>query len=120
MHKPKRRAPTFWKDGPNDPSVLRGELGRRFLSAFVSDFARKGRRTIEQLRRQRRQDYLRLALALLPKEFRVKEVELTEVSDAELAESLAAIRTLVKQQEKERSSIGTSLAKIDSDTPSPD
>jgi hypothetical protein len=50
-----------------DPSELRGVLGHAFLTALVTDFKAKGRRLIPQLRKERRQDYLKLVFALLPK-----------------------------------------------------
>src|SRR5438045_526115 len=43
-----------------DPSELRGVLGHAFLTALVTDFKAKGRRLIPQLRKERRQDYLKL------------------------------------------------------------
>jgi hypothetical protein len=94
------RTLTIWKDSPQDPAVLRGKLGSRFLSAFLSDFTHNGRRAIQGLRRTRRQDYLKLALALLPKEILIKQVEFPEMDDAEFAETLAAVRLVAKQAEE--------------------
>ena len=68
MHKPTGRRRTYLKDGPNDPSALRGELGSRFLAALQADFASEGANAIQKLRRERLQDYLKLIAALLPKE----------------------------------------------------
>jgi len=58
-----------------DPSQLRGVLGEAFLSALVSDFKAKGRRIIPRLRRERRQDYLKLILGLLPRPSQGKDVD---------------------------------------------
>ena len=90
---------TIWKDSPQDPAVLRGKLGSRFLSAFLADFMRNGHRAIQELRRTRRQDYLKLALALLPKEILIKEVKFPEMDDQEFAETLAAVRRMAKAAE---------------------
>jgi hypothetical protein len=85
---------------PFDPSALRGALSKRFLQALADDFARHGARTFRMLRRHRRQDYLKLIAALLPKEYRIKEIELAEISDEELAAMLDMLRKLTGQQEQ--------------------
>jgi hypothetical protein len=69
-----------------DPSELRGVLGHAFLTALVIDFKAKGRRLIPQLRKERRQDYLKLVFALLPKTFRIFDIDLPRITEEEEAE----------------------------------
>jgi hypothetical protein len=69
-----------------DPSELRGVLGHAFLTALVTDFKAKGRRLIPQLRKERRQDYLKLVFALLPKSFRIFDIDLPRITEEEEAE----------------------------------
>jgi hypothetical protein len=85
---------------PFDPSGLRGGLGERLLRALANDFSRHGARAVSLLRRKRRQDYLKLIAALMPKEFRIRQVELPDMTDEELAKSLAAIKAMIALQEK--------------------
>jgi hypothetical protein len=67
---------------------------------------RNGPRAIQELRRDRRQDYLKLALALLPKEILIKKVEFPEMDDKEFAETLAAVRLMAKQAEEAQAGRG--------------
>ena len=83
-----------------DPSGLRGALGQRLLRALAKDFERHGARAVGLLRRERRQDYLKLIAALLPKEFRIREVELPDMTDEELQKSLTAVKAMIASQEK--------------------
>ena len=69
-----------------DPSELRGVLGHAFLTELVTDFKTKGRRLIPQLRKERRQDYLKLVFALLPKSFRIFDIDLPRITEEEEAE----------------------------------
>jgi hypothetical protein len=84
-----------------DPSVTRGAIGKGLLSALAADFARHGAREIRTLRQERRHDYLKLVLALLPKEFRIKEIELPEIADDELAEMIEALRAAIAEKKRQ-------------------
>jgi len=85
---------------PFDPSGLRGVLGQRLLRALAKDFERHGARAVGLLRRERRHDYLKLIAALLPKEFRIRNIELPDMTDEELARTLAAVKAMLAWQEK--------------------
>jgi hypothetical protein len=63
-----------------DPSELRGVLGHAFLTELVIDFKTRGRRLIPQLRKERRQDYLKLVFALLPKSFRIFDIDMPSMT----------------------------------------
>jgi hypothetical protein len=100
MHKTTGRRRLYQKGGPNDPSALRGELGSRFLAALRADFAHRGGRAIRKLRRERLQDYLKLVTALLPKEYRIREVELDEMPMDEFNALRDLVREMLARQEK--------------------
>jgi hypothetical protein len=86
---------------PNfDPSAARGALGQAFVRAITTDFERWGARRLRRLRRQRPTDYFRLVAALLPKEFRIREVELPDMTDEELAATLDKVRQLIAQDRR--------------------
>src|SRR5262249_5647972 len=86
---------------PFDPSAARGTLGQSFVRTVMSDFERYGPRRLKRLRRQRPQDYFRLVFALLPKEFRLREVELPDMSDHEFYVVTKTIRTIVAAQKQQ-------------------
>ena len=80
------------------PSAARGALGQRFVHAVMADFERYGPSQIRRLRRRRPTEYLRLVAALLPKEYRIKEVavpELPEISDEELSTMFNKVKELI-------------------------
>ena len=89
-----------------DPSAIRGALGKAFLNVLVSDFSRHGRAVLKRLRRQRRQDYLKLAAAFLPKEYRLTEVPLPEMNEEEFAAVLSAVRAELAKRDKEQGGDG--------------
>jgi hypothetical protein len=85
-----------------DPSAIRGALGKTFLTRLAADFSRHGARIFPKLRKQRLQDYLKLVAAILPQEYRLKEVSFQDVSDQELAAMLSVLRVAIAEKEKEQ------------------
>jgi hypothetical protein len=117
MHKSKHKPPivigrgrNYFRGGPNDPSALRGELGSRFLAALKADFAHRGGRAIRSLRRKRLQDYLKLVITLLPKEYRIREVPLDEMPDDEFNALRDFVREALARHEGQGQQPGSSLA----------
>jgi hypothetical protein len=82
---------------PSHPAVIRGTLGKQFVTGLANDFARHGGRMFRKLRKRRQQDYLKLVAALLPKEYRVKEVEFPEEGFEKI---LQALKELIAEKEK--------------------
>src|SRR5262249_33943211 len=76
-------------DRRSDPSAIRGALGKEFLTRLAADFSRHGARIFPKLRKHRQQDYIKLVAAILPQEYRLKEVSFQDVSDQELAAMLS-------------------------------
>jgi len=77
------------------PAAGRDALGRAFLAALASDFARDGKSAIEMLRKERPHDYVKLIAALLPKEFDRPDSGLKDMTDDELARALDAVRCAI-------------------------
>ena len=84
-----------------DPNAARGALGQAFLRTLAASFRRDGAKRMRELSEQRPHDYLKLAAALLPKEYRLKEVDLTDMGDAELTRALTMVREAIRQKEQE-------------------
>jgi len=84
-----------------DPNAARGALGQAFLRALSASFRRDGAKRIKELSEQRPHDYLKLAAALLPKEYRLKAVDLSDMGDAELPRALAMVREAIRMKEEE-------------------
>ena len=87
--------------GNLDPNAARGALGQTFLRALAASFRRDGAKRMRELSEQRPHDYLKLAAALLPKEYRLKAVDLSDMGDAELTRALAMVREAIRQKEQE-------------------
>jgi len=69
------------------PKGARNKHSESFINAFAQDFEQHGAAVIEKVRKDRPQDYLKVAAALLPKQMEVKTAgtgSMSELSDAEL------------------------------------
>ena len=74
------------------PKGSRHKLGEDFVAALQADFMENGAATIEKVRDERPQDYLKVIASILPKEVNVNQSALQELSDDELANILDAVR----------------------------
>ena len=83
------------------PKGSRNRYSENFMHAFAQDFEQHGATVIEKVRKERPQDYLKVAASLLPKEMVIEPGRtrpLAELSDAELIELLASdIEVLVER-----------------------
>ena len=91
--------PYKWKPGvsPNPagrPKGARSKLGEAFVQAMHDDFQAHGANVIEKVRIEKPDQYLKVIASILPKELTVNTNALGEMSDDELAGTLAAIRDL--------------------------
>jgi len=87
---------------PYDPSRDRAKLAKGVLRGVVADFRRHRARIFPKLRKERQQDYIKLIVALLPKEYRVKDVDLSVLTDEEFTMLLNATREAVAEQKKKQ------------------
>lgn len=76
------------------PKGSRNKLGEAFLAAMHEDFEKHGVAVIEKVREEKPDQYLKVIASILPKELNVNTNALGEMSDDELAATLAAIRDL--------------------------
>lgn len=76
---------------PGRPKGSRNKLGEEFLKDLLANWEEHGADTIETVRTERPQDYLKVVAATLPKELNVKVNELDELTDEQLARQFAAV-----------------------------
>jgi hypothetical protein len=74
------------------PKGSRNRHSENFLNAFAQDFEQHGAAVSERVRKERPQDYLKVAASLLPKQMETETRRtrpLSELGDGELIELLA-------------------------------
>lgn len=69
-------------------------LGKLLVADLCEHYAQHGMKAIERVCEERPADYLKIAVALLPKELHVKADNLSTLTDAEFAQLVAAVRSL--------------------------
>jgi hypothetical protein len=104
---------TPWKPGQSGnpggrPKGSRNRLSEDFIRAFAEDFEVHGAAVIEEVRRERPSDYLKIAASLLPKDF-----ELTVNTNLETASILAAASTFSEAYAIARSMITTDVVEAE-------
>ena len=72
------------------PKGSRNKLGEAFLEALHNDFKSHGVEVIEEVRKEKPDQYLKVIASTLPKELNVKVSELDELTDDQLMRQLAA------------------------------
>ena len=83
------------KPGPGRPKgSTRYELGQDFVRDLHEAWQAKGKAAIDAVVTERPHEFLKVVAGLLPKDINVKIDNLSEIDDAELAASLAALRSL--------------------------
>jgi hypothetical protein len=80
--------------GAGRPPASRNRLSESFIQAVYEDFRLNGIAAIEKIRNEKPADYLKLIVAIIPKEVHVTERTLEDISDEELMETLDTLRSL--------------------------
>ena len=75
------------------PKGSRNRLSEHFIAAMSDDFDEHGISVIETVRAENPVDYLKIIASIVPKEIAVKDVNLDGLTDNELIEILAAVRS---------------------------
>lgn len=101
MHKQPRSAAErlaahAWKPGQSGnpkgrPKGSRNKFGEQFIEDFLADWEQHGAAAIRTVREERPQDYLKAAVAILPKEVKVVPGEFEDLSDDELTRYIRAL-----------------------------
>lgn len=79
--------------GPGRPKGSRNKLGEAFTEALHDDFAKHGIAAIQRVREEEPAQYVRVIASLLPKEVKVEQAPLAEMSDDELGRLIDIVRT---------------------------
>ena len=77
--------------GPGMPKGSRNKLSEDFLKALYDDFTAHGKATIEAMRVNDPSGYVKTIAGLLPKDVRVTDCRLVEMTDAEILSQLKGI-----------------------------
>lgn len=88
----------FEAGNPGRPKGSRNKLGEAFIEAMHDDFLEHGKTVIETVRAEKPDQYLKVIASILPKELHVKDASLDDMSDNELIELLAAVRSLAASE----------------------
>ena len=102
---PKQLTP--WQPGQSGnpagrPKGSRNKLGEAFVEALHDDFMAHGVSVIETVRTEKPDQYLKVVASLLPKELHVKDASLDDMSDTELVDLLAAVRSIIAAEPGEK------------------
>lgn len=84
--------------GPGNPGKPRGsrhKLGEAFIQALHDDFEKHGAETIEKVRAEKPDAYVKVIAGLLPKEFKIETV--SELTDEQLDAKLRQFATLLAE-----------------------
>ena len=77
--------------GPGRPVGSRNKLSTEFLDTLYEDFKAHGKATIEAARESDPVAYCRLVVSLLPRDVRITERRLVEMTDAEILAQLNGV-----------------------------
>jgi hypothetical protein len=77
--------------GAGRPRGARNKLAAAFLEALHEDFLTHGRGAIAETRKDKPEAYLRLLVAILPKDFSQRVSDYDELSDAELDRRIVSL-----------------------------
>lgn len=87
----------FGPGNPGKPKGSRHKLGEAFIAALHDDFEANGVSTIQRVREERPQDYVKVVASLLPKEFKIETV--SDLTDEQLDARLRQLVDVVQRIE---------------------
>jgi hypothetical protein len=76
---------------PGRPKGARNKLGEAFLADLLANWEKHGVETIEAVRAEKPDQYLKVVASILPRELNLKVSELDELSDEQLQRQLTHI-----------------------------
>ena len=90
------KATQFKKGNPGRPKGARNKLGEAFIQALHDSFEEHGAETIETVRTEKPDQYLKVIASLLPKEHTLNiNDHFAEMTDDELAERIRTLQHIV-------------------------
>ena len=100
---PKQLTP--WQPGQSGnpagrPRGSRNRLGEAFVDDLCADWKENGPQVIVAVRKDDPSTYLRVIASILPKELAVTKATLDDISDDELLELLAKLRSIAEEGQK--------------------
>jgi len=87
--------PGYAPKSPGRPKGSRNRFGEAFIGALCEDFAEHGSSTIARVREDDPAAYLRLCVAIMPKEVEITS-PLSELTDDELMDAIELIRAALR------------------------
>ena len=82
------------------PRGSRNRLGEAFVDDLFADWKENGPQVIVAVRKADPSTYLRVVASILPKELSVTKATLDDVSDDELLEYLAKLRSIIAEEDQ--------------------
>ena len=79
----------------NRPAGLSQAVAKRFIDALAANLETNCAGVIEEIRKDKPYDYLRIIVSLLPKELPIENSNLEKMTDEELADTLNTVRSLI-------------------------
>lgn len=84
----------FGPGNPGKPKGSRHKLGEAFIQALHDDFAEHGPATIQKVRDEKPDAYVKVIASLLPKEFKIETV--SELTDEQLDARIRQLASLIE------------------------
>ena len=84
------------------PKGSRNKLGEEFIQKLYADFQEHGEKAIASARLESPLGYVKTIASTLPKELHVKDASLDDMSDTELVDLLAAVRSIIATEPGEK------------------
>lgn len=84
----------FGPGNPGKPKGSRHKLGEAFIQALHDDFEKHGVSTIEKVRDEKPDAYVKVIASLLPKEFKIETV--SELTDEQLDARIRQLASLIE------------------------
>lgn len=86
---------TFAAGNPGRPKGARSKLGEAFLADMLSDWEEHGPETIEKVREEKPDQYLKVVASILPRDLNVNINPLEEATDEELINRLRELESVI-------------------------